>query len=142
MFTINHASRVVCVRALDYELPVDTAFHPALLSAAQSRICASLEKRRLAAIVKSALEHPAAKRVWAIVIEEANNPVYIIRNLAYTGTKLAFRRVLLVKCESISQEEEYKRRIAQIELYFDLIDIIIVMIVAMLVSTSALLSLC
>lgn len=140
---MKHASRVVCVRALDYELPVDDCFHPAFLSAAQSRICASLEKKaRLAAIVKSALEHPAAKGVWAIVIEEANNPVYIVRNIAFTRTKLAFRRVLLVKCESISQEDEYYRHIAALDAYFDLIDIMIVMIVVMLISTNTLLSLC
>jgi hypothetical protein len=108
--SVDHATRVVCISSLDYELNADTAFHPSLFLAAQTRIYNTLMKTdsRTAFIVKRALGHSAAKRVWAIVVEEAGVPVYVIRNLTFIGTNYPYRRVLLVNCDDISEEAHMK----------------------------------
>lgn len=41
-------------------------------------------------------------RVWATVFEYENQPLYVVRNLAFTNTTLPYRRVLVVKFDGSS----------------------------------------
>lgn len=105
----NKAARVVSIKALDYELVSNACFHPSLYTAACARISEQFAKthaahpsvKKLTKILEHTLANPACKKVWAIVIEEEGNPLYVIRNLKYTGTTLAFRRVFRVKVDML-----------------------------------------
>ena len=97
---VKDASRVVSLKAIDYEVPANTTFHTAMFIAARDRILRE-QKGRLANILFHIFNNPAARTVWAIVLQQNNDPLYVIRNIAYTGTSLPYRRILLVKCDGI-----------------------------------------
>jgi hypothetical protein len=106
---MNNAARVVSIKALDYELVPNNTFHPSLYPAACSRITEQFANqyashprvKKLTKILTHVLAHPACPKVWAIVLEEDGNPLYVIRNLKFTGTALAFRRVFRVKLDAL-----------------------------------------
>ncbi len=105
--TMNNAARVVSIKALDYEIVADNHFHPSLYAAACVRISEHFAKKyeshpqakKLTNILKHVLAQPACPQVWAVVLEQGGNPFYVIRNLKFTGTALAFRRVFRVNLD-------------------------------------------
>jgi hypothetical protein len=125
--------RVVRFHALDYELSIDSALHPAFFPAAKRRICKSLQmvNKYYASVLNYALAHPAAKKVWAIVLEEANRPVYAVRNLGCTETLP--HHILLVKCDTISQDTD-----SFYSIQIDIVDIIIFLMICVVAHNVAL----
>lgn len=107
--TMNNAARVVSIKALDYEIVADNHFHPSLYAAACVRISEHFAKtheshpqaKKLTKILTHVLAHPACPKVWAVVLEQDGNPFYVIRNLKFTGTALAFRRVFRVNLDAL-----------------------------------------
>ena len=97
-FYTYQMSAVLSIRDIDYELTPNACYHSMFRQAATERI---LKQCRggpvLQGRIRNAMEQFRAKTVWAVVIEENNEPVYVIQNLAYTNVAPAFRRVLRVR---------------------------------------------
>jgi hypothetical protein len=110
--SIRSASRVVCIQDIDYQLPADSCYHPAMDAAAVRRIRETVldtlvypnefAKHQLAYILANVFTNPAAFRVWAIVFERDRTPVMVLRNTAFTQTTPRYRRVLLVKLDALA----------------------------------------
>ena len=98
--SVKAASRVLSVRDIDYPLESDIAFHSFMKIAAIRRITQRLHKP-YTELVQHALEQPAASRVWATVFEYNNEPALVIRNLAFTRVRQAYRRVLRVRMDGL-----------------------------------------
>lgn len=98
--SVKAASRVLSVRDIDYPLESDIAFHSFMKIAAIRRITRRLHKP-YTELVQYALEQPAASRVWATVFEYNNEPALVIRNLAFTRVRQAYRRVLRVRMDGL-----------------------------------------
>jgi hypothetical protein len=43
------------------------------------------------------MQQPAAKRVWAIIVEQDDQPMFVLQNTQYSLVPLAYRRVLRVR---------------------------------------------
>jgi len=100
------------IKDIPYSLVPNTAFHPINIDAAIRRIRSDyfdkvqwvfLEQPvTMDLILTTILESPRAQATWATVFEYRNRPFYMIRNLAHTNTTLPYRRVLVVKLDSLT----------------------------------------
>lgn len=110
--SIRSASRVVSIQDIDYQLPADSCYHPAMDIAALRRIRemvldrleypSEYAKQQFAYILAKVFTTPAASRVWAIVLERERAPALVLRNTAFTQTTPRYRRVLLVKLDALA----------------------------------------
>ncbi len=93
--------RIISIRDINYELPVNNVYHSALLNRhSRFRIMKHFQQNIQdidPLFITNALLSPAAMGAWAVVIEYKNEPLYVVRNLAHTNTSLLFRRILLVQ---------------------------------------------
>ena len=112
--SVYSSSRVLSVRDIDYPLKADYVFHPAFLNASIRRISA-MDDEVTREIVAAGMLHPSAKKVWAVVFESNNEPVLVVKNLAFTKVKLPYRRVLRIQTDNICFSEQYIKK--QMELY-------------------------
>jgi hypothetical protein len=58
-------------------------------------------KQQFAYILAKVFTNPAAFRVWGIVFERDRSPYMVLRNTAFTQTTPRYRRVLLVKLDTL-----------------------------------------
>lgn len=108
---IRSASRVLSIQDIDYQLPGDSCYHPAMDIAALRRIRETVldtltypseyAKNQFAYILAKVFTNPAAFRVWGIVFERDRSPYMVLRNTAFTQTTPRYRRVLLVKLDAL-----------------------------------------
>ncbi len=107
--SVRNASRIVCIQSLNYEIVADIKTHTNKVHMQEFIHNAFLTKYDdsvLHEILTQVLRNRACQHVWAIVLEQDNLPAFVIRNAAFTDRKLAFRRVLLVKCDDVQIERE------------------------------------
>lgn len=90
-------SRVLSVRDIAYEIIPNTGYHPAFLTGTRRRIQLNMSTKEIETLLLEVMDIPAYSKVWAVVIEKNNNPVYVMKNLALSRTSLPYRRVLCVK---------------------------------------------
>jgi hypothetical protein len=106
---LKKASRILPIKGIDYELPIDTCFHPAFVNAAIERVCDKFYSTKfdidsdlhesLTYALGGALADPASHKVWAIVLEYKQNPLFVVQNLAFTRIPMHYRRVYHVNCD-------------------------------------------
>ena len=102
--SVRNASRIVCIKSLNYEFVTDIKTHTHNVNTHEFIHNAFLKKYddpHLHEILTHVLQNKACKHAWAIVLEQDNEPLFVIRNAAFTDKQLAFRRVLLVKCDDV-----------------------------------------
>ena len=90
-------SRVLSVRDIAYEIIPNTGYHPAFLTGTRRRIQTNMSLKEVEKRLLDVMNIPAYSKVWAVVIEENDKPVYVMKNLALSRTSLPYRRVLRVK---------------------------------------------
>jgi hypothetical protein len=100
------------IKDIPYSLLPNTAFHPVNTDAALNRIRYDFELKvrdtiplypsTIDMIITTVLGSKQAQAVWAIAFEYRNQPLYVVRNLAHTNTTLPYRRVLVVKLDSLT----------------------------------------
>jgi len=103
---------VLSIKDIPYPLLPNTAFHPVNTDAALNRIRYDFEEKvrnitplcpsTIDMIITTMLSSKQAQAVWAIAFEYYNQPLYVVRNLAHTNTTLPYRRVLVVKLDSLT----------------------------------------
>ena len=103
---------VLSIKDIPYPLLPNTAFHPVNTDAALNRIRYDFEEKvrnktplcpsTIDMIITTMLGSKQAQAVWAIAFEYRNQPLYVVRNLAHTNTTLPYRRVLVVKLDSLT----------------------------------------
>jgi hypothetical protein len=107
--SVRNASRIVCIKSLNYEIIADIKTHTNNVHMHEFIHNAFLKKyddSALHEILTQVLRNKACHHVWAIVLEQDHLPVFVIRNAAFTDRKLAFRRILRVKCDDVQIEKE------------------------------------
>lgn len=101
---VRNASRIVCIKSLNYEIDADIKTYTNNLHMHEFIHNAFLSKyddAHLHKILTHVLKNKACQHVWAIVLAQDDLPLFVIRNAAFTDKQLAFRRVLLVKCDEL-----------------------------------------
>lgn len=111
---LKKASRIVSIKDIDYELPIDTSFHPAFAKAAVERICEAFYSKKLdldadahelfTYALGGALSDPASHKVWAVVLEYKQNPLFVVQNLSFTRLPMHYRRVYRVNCDRLCEK--------------------------------------
>jgi hypothetical protein len=81
---------------LPYEITTDAVYHSSFRPAASARLTNQLSGP-VATAVRHALSVNASRQVWAIVIENDGQPMYVVQNMKYTLTPDNHRRVLRVR---------------------------------------------
>lgn len=99
------------IKDIPYPLVADTAFHSINKEAAYHRIRNQLRISTNIHIQQNfdAMQYSLYKilimtkkmeSVWATVFEYENQPLFVVRNLAFTNTTLVYRRVLVVHVDA------------------------------------------
>jgi len=114
---VNMSVITLSIKDIPYPLVPDTAFHPINTNAAIERIRNDyLNKVQLVfphqpvtmdLILMKILDSPRAQATWATVFEYRDEPFYVVRNLAHTNTTLPYRRVLVVKLDSLVRHDAF-----------------------------------
>lgn len=103
---VRAASKVVSIRDVDYQLPVDDTFHPSCLKGAIKRLSNRYDSLRH--ILPIVMKSDAAKGVWGVVFEKENNPYLVFSNLKYTNVRPQYRRILRVNLDNIPRKMSNK----------------------------------
>jgi len=80
---------------LPYDIQTDAVYHTSFRRAASDRIVNQLTGE-VASGVRHALAVNGSRGVWAIVIENDGQPMYVVQNMKYTLQEPSQRRVLRV----------------------------------------------
>jgi len=89
--------QTLSVAELPYLLPETNAvYHAACRRAASARLSNQLAEP-LASAMRRALAVNGSKTVWAIVIENDGQPMYVVQNLKYTLQEESQRRIFRVR---------------------------------------------
>ena len=102
--SVRNASRIVCIKSLKYNFVANIKTYtdnPDMRNIIECIFEETYTDPCLREILKHVMHNKACNRVWAIVLEQHGFPLFVIRNAAFTDRKLAFRRVLLVKCDDV-----------------------------------------
>lgn len=87
---------VVSIRDIPYSIHTNGVYH-SLTTKASSRRLSTSSTARISKAIQYALAQPAAKRVWGIIIETDDQPMFVLQNTQHTLVPLIYRRVLRVR---------------------------------------------
>jgi len=91
-------SAVLSIRDIPYQFQTDTVYHSCTTKASAQRLVNSTPSW-VSRAIRYAMQQPAAKRVWAIIVEQDEQPMFVLQNTQYSLVPLAYRRVLRVREE-------------------------------------------
>jgi len=89
-------SAVLSIRDIPYQFQTDTVYHSCTTKASAQRLLNSTPSW-ISRAIHHAMQQPAAKRVWAIIVEQDDQPMFVLQNTQYSLVPLAYRRVLRVR---------------------------------------------
>ena len=91
-------SSVVSVRDIPYVIQTNAVYHSATTTASAERLLTA-STARISRAIQYALQQPAAKRVWGIIVETDGQPMFVLQNTQHSLVPLVYRRVLRVREE-------------------------------------------
>ena len=92
------AASIVSIRDLPYFIQTDAVYHSATTKASAERLLTA-STARISRAIQYALQQPAAKRVWGIIVESDGQPMFVLQNTQHSLVPLVYRRVLRVREE-------------------------------------------
>jgi len=92
---MRSTSHVLPIIDIPYDLNADSIYNSAFCNAASKRL-SQQTSADISEALRSALATQASKHVWAIVIEQNQEPVYVLQNTRFTQIPYIYRRVLRV----------------------------------------------
>jgi len=92
------AVSVISIRDLPYFIQTDAVYHSATIKASAQRLLTA-STARISRAIQYALQQPAAKRVWGIIVESDEQPMFVLQNTQHSLVPLVYRRVLRVREE-------------------------------------------
>ena len=96
--TAASATSIVSIRDLPYFIQTDAVYHSATTKASAQRLLTA-STARISRAIQYALQQPAAKRVWGIIVESDGQPMFVLQNTQHSLVPLVYRRVLRVREE-------------------------------------------
>jgi hypothetical protein len=92
------AVSVVSIRDIPYSFQTHGVYHSATTRVSGQRHLTS-STGRISRAIQHALQQPAAKHVWGIIVETDDQPMFVLQNTQYSLVPLVYRRVLRVREE-------------------------------------------